>query len=453
MGALEYMEKVSRFAAELSFDQLPAEVVDRAMEVTADSIAVIAAGAQEEEVRNLTADLVPGLQEGPATLLGDGRKAPLLEAALVNGIAGTFLELDEGNQFARGHSAIHVVPALLALGETLGSSGRDYIAALVAGYEIGSRIGIASKIRMSMHPHGTWGTVGAAVAAGRLFGVSPAGIRELINISASLALATSRKTMLEGATVRNVYAGVSNHMGLLALKLYRAGFTGEADGLGTVYGSVISEEFEPAAMVEDLGRRFEIARNYFKRHACCRYNHSALDALEIIAGRFPDGSIPASQVKDVLVETYSLAAQLCDRNPANMLAAKFSIPFAAATFMTHGHAGVECFRREKVSDTSIQALAGRVTVCEDPAMTAMMPGKRPSRVTVRMMDGREYTAETYVNKGDFESPYSPEDLKEKYDGLAGPVWGRDRADAVYGRIRRLPGLERLGDLTEPLTIL
>ena len=451
MNASDYLETVSRFAAALSFDDLPSDVVDRALEVTADTMAVIAAGGREEEIRNLTADLVREGGDGPATLLTDGQKAPLLEAALVNGTAGTFLELDEGNQFSRGHPAVHVVPALLALGEALGSSGREYVAALVAGYEIGSRIGIAAKIRMTMHPHGTWGTVGAAVAAGRLAGVDARGIRELINISASLSLATSRRTMLEGATVRNVYSGVSNQMGLLALKLHRAGFTGESDGLQTVYGSVISEVFEPSAMVEELGRRFEIARNYFKRHACCRYNHASLDVLATIAGRFPGGRIPPEEVEEVRVETYSLAAQLCDRSPDNMLAAKFSIPFAAATFLAHGHAGVACFRREKASDAAIQALADRVTVVEDPAMTAMMPDKRPSRVTVRMKDGSEHTGETDVNQGDFEAPYGPKDLVEKYHELADPVWGRERAEAVYGRVRALPHLERLDELTAPLS--
>lgn len=446
----DYQERISRFAAELCFEDLPSAVVERAMVVTADMIAVIASGAQEEEIQKLTMDLVADHQGGPATLLADGRKVPLLEAALVNGTAGTFLELDEGNQFSRGHPAVHVVPALLALGETLGSSGREYITALVAGYEIGSRIGTAAKIRMSMHPHGTWGTVGAAVACGRLSGVSAGGIRELINISASLALATSRRTMLEGATVRNVYSGVSNHMGLLALKLYQAGFTGESDGLQTVYGSVISEEFKPEAMLEKLGERFEIARNYFKRHACCRYNHSALDVLGLISERFADGRIPADAVKEVLVETYSLAAQLCDQNPTNMLAAKFSIPFAVATYLTHGNAGVPCFRKEKVSDRAIQDLADRVIVRENPEMTAIMPDKRPSRVTVRLKDGTEYTDETYVNKGDFESPYAPEDLVAKYQELAVPVWGQNRADAVYTQVRRLPDLERLDELTAPL---
>ena len=441
----EYLERISSFAAELSYDHLPAQAVERAKRVLADSLAVIAAGAGEEEVQRLTEELAP--PAGPATLLGSGRKADSLSAALINGIAGTFLELDEGNQFARGHPAIHVVPAALALVEEGGLSGRDLILALVIGYEIGARIGIAARIRMSMHPHGTWGTVGAAVAAAKLAGLDRAGMREIINVSSCLGLTTSRQTMLQGGTVRNFYSGASNHLGLMALKLVQSGFTGEADGLTTVYGSVISEVFEPGEMTAQLGERYEILRNYFKRHACCRYNHSALDALEEIAAGMPGARIPASEVDRVEVETYSLAAQLCDQGPANMLAAKFSIPFAVATYLVHGETGVESFRADKVADEDIKALARRVAVREDPDLTAMMPEQRPSRVTVRMKDGSVRQAETFVNKGDFEDPYSGAELEAKYFNLAEPVWGRETAQRLHQDLMELEKIDDVNRMT------
>lgn len=444
----EYLDKISEFAAGLKFEDLPAQVVERSKYVIADSLAVIAAGAQEKEIDSLVESIDPS--SGPATLMGLGRKADALNGALINGIAGTFLELDEGNQFARGHPAIHVVPAALAMAEEKKLSGRDLIVALVAGYEIGARIGIAAKIRMSMHPHGTWGTVGAAVAAGRLAGLGKTAMREIINVSSSLGLTTSRQTMLQGGTVRNVYSGVSNHFGLLALKLVGSGFTGEADGLTTVYGSVISEVFDHEAMVEELGSRFEISRNYFKRHACCRYNHSALDAMEEIASRFEGGLIPAREVQRVEIETYSLAAQLCDQSPGNMLAAKFSIPFAVATYLVHGDTGVECFRSDKVGHPEIQALAKIVDVREDSGLTAMMPERRPSRVTVTMKDGSTQTAETFLNKGDFEAPYSASELEGKYFNLAEPVWGCKTAEALHTDLMRLEEVGDVNRLTGPL---
>ena len=446
---MDYLTELSEFAARLTFDDLPAETVSRAREVTADTMAVIAAGSQEEEIKTLTRRLTSGAarENGRAALLGDGFKTDALTAALINGAAGTFLELDEGNQFARGHPAVHVVPAILAEAEVQKSSGRDFILALVLGYDVGARIGIASRIRMSMHPHGTWGTVGAAVAVGKLNGYDAEQMRRIINVSSSLALATSRKTMLEGGTVRNVYSGLSNHMGILAHHLVASGFTGEADGLTTVYGSVISDVFDQKALLAELGQRFEISRNYFKRHACCRYNHSTLDALMIIAEDFPDGRIPVDQVQGVEVETYSLAAQLADQNPNNMLAAKFSIPFAVATYLTHGRTDVDCFRLDKTADPQIRDLARTVLVREDPDLTAMVPARRPARVKVLLKDGGVRQAETYLNRGDFEDPYSAEDLEGKYYGLAEPAWGRERAAKIFETIKGLEGLADMGELT------
>jgi 2-methylcitrate dehydratase PrpD len=442
----DYLAEVCDFASGLTYDDLPPEVVQRARQVTADTLAVIAAGSQEEEVRQL-ARRVAASGRGPATLLGDGGKSDALSASLVNGTAGTFLELDEGNQFGRGHPAVHVLPAALAVAEEGRLTGRDLITALVLGYEIGTRIGIAAKIRMSMHPHGTWGTVGAAAAVGKLHGYNAGRFREIINVSSSLALATSRKTMLEGATVRNAYSGVSNHMGVLAHHLVSSGFTGEADGLGTVYGAVISETFDRSAMTAGLGVRYEISRNYFKRHACCRYNHATLDALLGLMAKAPGGRVGPEQVAAVEVRTYSLAAQLCDTRPGNMLAAKFSIPFAVATAIVHGHAGVECFLPRAVQDPAVRDLALKVRVTEDAALTAMMPARRPSRVCLKLTNGSVLEAEAFVNKGDFEDPYTPEDLRMKYFELAALAWSTPTATAVWDAVARLEDIRDINELT------
>ena len=103
--------------------------------------------------------------------------------------------------------------------------------------------------------------------------------RETINVASTLGLGTSRQTMLQGGTVRNSFAGVSGQMAVMAWDMVKAGFNGEHDGLATIWGSVLSESRDPAALTEELGTRWEIPRNYFKRHSCCRYNHGALDVL------------------------------------------------------------------------------------------------------------------------------------------------------------------------------
>jgi 2-methylcitrate dehydratase PrpD len=446
----DYLDAIISYICKNTFDDLSQDVILSAKEVLSDSLGVIAAGSREEEVKGLISRIVRPGDYQVATLIGAGLRTESLKAGLINGTAGTFLELDEGNQFARGHPGIHIVPAVLAVAEEKRLSGKEVLNALVLGYEVGARIGIACKIRMSMHPHGTWGTVGAAVAVGKLLGYNERAMKEIINVSSSLSLSTSRKTMLEGGTVRNVYSGVSGLMGILAWHLVESGFTGERDGLSTVFGSVVSETFVLEKMTEKLGERFEIARNYFKRHACCRYNHATLDAINTITAKLPEGRIQPEDIAKVEVMTYSLAAQLCDQNPRNMLAGKFSIPFAVATSIVHGDTGISSFSEQAVNDPNIRALAQRVEVVEAPELTAMMPARRPSRVRITLKDGRELDAESFVNKGDLEDPYTAEELQEKYYGLTDPIWGHETAEKVHAKVM---ALEDVGDINEMTALM
>lgn len=445
-----WLAEWSRFAAALRFEDLPTEAVARARLVLLDTIGAIAAGAQEPEMAALTQRMAAlhGTGGLATAVIGGRARLPLPAAAFLNGTAGTMLELDEGNQYCRGHPAIHVVPAALAEADRRGASGRALILALVLGYEIGARIGIASTLRVTMHPHGTWGTVGAAVAAARLTGADAAMMREVINVASTLGLATSRRTMLQGGTVRNTYAGVSNQLGLTAVDLVGAGFVGEPDGVATVFGTVAADDFRPAEMTRELGSRWEIARNYFKRHAACRYTHGALDALGAILAE--TGPVRPDDVAGLEVETYVWAAQLDDPSPRNMLAAKFSLPFALATMIANGHAGLTAFRPPARDDAATRALAARVSVREDARFTASLPALRPARVTLALRDGRRVRREVTTNRGDTEAPYPPAEIVAKFTELAAPVWG----EAGVGTIRRaIETIDTAADVRGLVTLL
>lgn len=454
----QYLTEVADFVGHATFADLPGVAVERAKLVVADCVAAVVGGAAEPEMQALTERMLADGATGPATVFGPGLRTDPARAAFLNGTAGTFLEMDEGNQFARGHPGIHVVPAVLALAEAHGARDGDAVPwamddillAIALGYEIGSRIGIACKLRMSMHPHGTWGTVGAAVALAKLKGWETGRIVETINVASSLGLATSRKTMLEGGLVRNSYSGVSNQMGFLACDLVASGFTGEADGLATIYGRVVSESFDEREMTVELGSRWEIARNYFKRHSCCRYNHGALDALAQITDR---QSLRAPDIDRVEVRSYSLAAELSDPNPKNTLAAKFSLPFAIASTIVHGDSGVASFTWDAVRNDQVQGLAARVTVTEDPALTAKMPEYRPAAVVVHFKDGTTAEAETLTNKGDSEDPYDASDLREKFDELTTRLWTSEQARDVYDCVMNGAGGADDGSLQPLLSAL
>jgi 2-methylcitrate dehydratase PrpD len=123
----DYLDKIVNYVCQSTFDDLPQNVVKRSKEVVADSLSVIAAGSQEEEVKALTDRILASDAPPVATVIGAGLRTEPLKAGLINGTAGTFLELDEGNQYARGHPAIHVIPAALAVAEEMNLSGRDLL--------------------------------------------------------------------------------------------------------------------------------------------------------------------------------------------------------------------------------------------------------------------------------------------------------------------------------------
>lgn len=431
---MDYLDRLSRFAAALDFATLPDPVREQAGWILADTVAAIVGGSAEPELRALADTLA---SSGPATLPGLGRSAGADVAALVNGTAGTFLEMDEGNRFSRGHPAVHVIPAALALAQQRGADANAFMSALVVGYEVGSRIGAASQLRGTMHPHGTWGTIGAAAACARLAGLPADGMRNTINIGASLTTATSKRTMLEGGLVRNTYAGLANRNGLLALQLAHSGFNGERDGVASLMQGIVSERFDTDAVSRALGDEWHLLQNYFKLHSCCRFNHGTLDAIDQIATH---GALPAPErIASIAVTSYAYAAELDDPAPVNTLGAKFSVPFAVATRIVNGSSALASFSWDAVRDPRVAALARKVTVREDPAMTRRLPLERPARVVITLDDGTTLQGEVGANRGDDALPYSRDELRAKFMDLATRVWPADHAQAVLQATLEMAG--------------
>jgi 2-methylcitrate dehydratase PrpD len=207
---------------------------------------------------------------------------------------------------------------------------------------------------LSIHPHGTYGVIGAAVAAARLKRFDAQRMLELLNVSATMGMATSRQTLLDGATVRNIFTGHSGYMGLTAVRLVECGFTGEIDGVANVYGKVLSDTFDPARVVAGLGTDWLIAENYFKLHPTGRYVHSAIDALEDLLARAPGGGVAPRDIERIEVRTYMLAAMLGEKRIVSSFGALFSVPFALASILVHGRSGLASFDEVNADDASIQ---------------------------------------------------------------------------------------------------
>ena len=440
-----YLKTLAAFAADASLETLGPDVVDRTKWIIADSIPVIAAGMQMPEMKALVATHLKGTPDGPSWVFGAGRRVPPLDAALLNGTAGTWLELDEGNLFAKGHPGIQVVPAAVAAAQELGAKGADLLLAVALGYEISSRIHRASDVKLAVHPHGTYGVMGAAIAVGKLGGFDARQMLELINVSATMGMTTSRQTLLDGATVRNIYTGHSGYMGTMAARLVACGFTGEVDSVSAIYGKILSDTLEPARVVTDLGTEWLITKSYFKLHPTGRYVHSAIDALEDLLKKVPGGRLQPGQIASLDVRAYMLAAMLKEKNVQTSFGARFSVPFALASIIVRGRSGLESFDDAAVANPEIQALARRIELQEDRSFSARYPAEQPVSIRAVLRDGAAYEGHCVVTRGEPANPHTTGDLSGKFFELGEAVWGKATTSSLFDGLMRL---EKIGNVQE-----
>jgi 2-methylcitrate dehydratase PrpD len=444
---VDYLDRLSAWAATAPLDALPHAVRERASVVIADSLGVTAHGMQAPEMRALVERHLEAGRPGRASVIGTARRTDPASAALLNGTAGTWIDMNEGNLHAGGHPGIQVIPLAWALAEQDRRSGRDLLAAFVAGYEVSARIKRASATRLAVHPHGTFGTIGAAVALARLLGYDPAATRAIINVSATLGVAASRRALTTGATVRNVYTGLSGSMGWLAHTLVQSGFTGEPDAVASVYGAIYADRFDPDAAARGLGEEFLLPRGFIKVHACGRYIHGALDCVETLMTR---RALPPESIQAIRVRTYAMAASLGHVDVRTEFGARFSLPFAVASLLCHGRAGLDNYAAAAVVDPRIRTLALRVEVVEEPAFTRAFPRRQPTEVTVVLADGTELSEHADFHRGEAEHPHPPGAVRAKFIALTAPVWSRERAGALCDRVLDLEGVRDVAGLAADL---
>ena len=447
-----YLKTLAAFAADASLETLGPDVVDRTKWIIADSIPVIAAGMQMPEMKALVATHLKGTPDGPSWVFGAGRRVPPLDAALLNGTAGTWLELDEGNLFAKGHPGIQVVPAAVAAAQELGAKGADLLLAVALGYEISSRIHRASDVKLAVHPHGTYGVMGAAIAVGKLGGFDARQMLELINVSATMGMTTSRQTLLDGATVRNIYTGHSGYMGTMAARLVACGFTGEVDSVSAIYGKILSDTFEPARVVTDLGTEWLITKSYFKLHPTGRYVHSAIDALEDLLKKVPGGRLQPGQIASLDVRAYMLAAMLKEKNVQTSFGARFSVPFALASIIVRGRSGLESFDDAAVANPEIQALAKRIELREDKSFSARYPAEQPVSIRAVLRDGTAYEGHCVVTRGEPANPHTTGDLSGKFFELGEAVWGKATTSSLFDGLMQLEKIENVQEFVGKLAL-
>jgi len=408
--------RLAEFAAQLQFEALPAPVVQRAKDAIADTIATIVFGHSLPWSAIIVAHARRMGGGGRSRILGDGEGAVTAPyAALANGALAHAFELDGATRPSAGaHPGATIFTAALALAQERGFSGRQLLAAFIAGCEVMIRIGRATKHSnetRGFHAPGTTGPFGAAVACGHLLGFDAERMTNALGIAGSLSsglVEFSRSG--NGAMVKRLHFGRAAEGGLLAASLAADGFTGPSMVIEGDCGflNAFCDEHDVTELTRGLGNTWLTSRISMKRYACHTAGHTPVQAIVDIKAK---GPIETRDVQSVEVRVGQKELNRHNiRDPSDVMIGQYSVPFCVALAIVADARDPRTFRDADVNNSELRSLMERIRLVpwETPR-----PSPIASTVTMTMRDGRVLRAEVTDFKGTPENPLIAHELREK----------------------------------------
>src|SRR5579872_6309719 len=436
---------LARYAAGLKYQDLPPAVVAKAKDIVADTVAACICGAEmpwSRIVIDYAERTGPG---GGSRILGRGTQVQAPAAALANGALAHAFELDSLTRPGAGaHPGATVLPPALAIGQEVGATGRQLIAAVVAGNEVMIRIGRATghtNEARGFHAPGTTGPFGAAVACGLLLGLDERKMTNAIGIAGSLAGGLLEFARGDGGMVKRLHLGRASEAGVLAADLAAGGFEGPRTVLEGEFGflKVFCTEYDESHLTRGLGSEYVVLSTVLKRYPCHATAHAAVKAVRDLQAehRFQGGEVAAVTVTGTrrMVERHAIA------EPADLMLAQYSIPFCVALALFREARDPESYDETALADPQIRALARKVRLVpeEDEGHGGM-----GSTVTVALTDGRRL--ERHIVSGFLE----PGELEDKFTRLTRASLGEAGAARLYERLQRLETEASLDWLGAPI---
>ncbi len=279
----QQIEALAKFVARTQLDEIPPEVQQHAKRVVLDTLGVILRGVRAAGSSGQFQRTARRPTAGTGATVFASRMASVHDprtAAFLNTVAGRAIELGEGHRYVSYQGAMQILPGVLAVGEWAKASGREMLAALILGYDIGARLAAAMTTRPLAHQNGQAALLGAAAAGARMRGLNAADTSRAMRIATTLVLTPSYNNAINGATTLNVAGGMSGFAAGLVPDLALAGFTAQDDAIEEALANLVGDGFKPEGLLAELGTRWEITRDWFRLRACCNPIYAALDALE-----------------------------------------------------------------------------------------------------------------------------------------------------------------------------
>lgn len=422
-----------QWATRLDWVSLPSTVQRRVRMVLLDDLGAILAGSSVPEVATLRSGY-PQTGGDATALAPDFPRMSSHDAVEINGVAGSWLEVDEGYRFAMAHGGLYTIPVSLAVAERQDASVNDVGLAVVVGYELAARL--ARHFRFptrTVHSHGTFSPVAAAAAASKLLGHDGAQFFSAITSACSLAIASPFDHAPGGALARNLWAGAGGRSGLLAAEAAACGVAGLPTAPTSVFAGLLQASPEPGNLTAGLGERLAIEDGYHKPFACCQYLHSSIEATLQLRAAHAGRNWP-DEVAAIHVDTHAAALALPDRQPVTVLGAKFSLPHAVAAAVARGTGGPSGFDTSSLDDPEMQRLRGLMQ-CSELALND--ESARPASVSITFSDGEVVTADCSSAKGEPGRPFGENDIGAKFGALTANILSAEGSAALAGRLLRV----------------
>src|SRR4030042_984165 len=437
--------EIARFVGNLNFSDIPVEVSGRAKHCFLDFISVAAMAAEEKDstppIRMAIQTFAGG--PGPGTVIAHKEGLPFQYAALLNGTLAHTLDFDDTNFRGSLHLGASVIPATVSMCEYRGGSGRDFLTAMVAGYEVACRVGEALGLTAydrGFHPTAIAGVCGATVAGARVLGFNPSKIENAMGLNISQA-AGSMQYLDNGAWNKRLHPGLAAHNAILSLFFSEAGFRGASHPLEGQYGLLrgYSDSPSPEKLVAGLGKEWVTLETGLKPYPSCRLTHGAVDAMIELHGVFGESLDEVEEVKITLSpKAYDIVGESSPRkiSPEDSVDAQFSVYFQAAAALAEGIISWASYSRLK--DPKILKIARRIKVEKDTSFNI-----RTSKVILKTKEGDWQEKKVELPKGEPENPLTWEEVVEKFASSVRSVFSSGHQENIVKAVR---GFERISEV-------
>lgn len=415
----EQIKQQAEFAVNLTYEDIPQEVRQRARCVILDSLGCVYKGLGKKQI------------------VSKGREDQIIERTL----AMVSTELYEGNRKAIGHPACHILPLMFGQNEkeqTLGAFIKNFVAA----YEVASRWGSAIRFTHDILGHGTVMTSGATVAEGLYRGVDAGTMYEALLLTGSLPEVSVWQSVWDGSRLHDVYAGLAACKAKKVYDLLPHDVKSSGRIIESVYQDIMGATIVPEQLTAGLGDEFLLLSNYYKIHTGCRFVHPFADVVQ----QELENGLEKETIASISIYTYKKAARLTAQHVPNKLAGQFSIPVSIAVLLEKGTLSPDTIAA-CVDDPAVLSWEGRITLYEDEAYNKLLPDTRGGRVELHFKNGETKKIEVFHARGDFDNPtpFTQVDVVEKFKDNVVDILSEQQADRLVETIL-------YGDADAPFTI-